>query len=75
MEATGYLKRDLDPVDGRARLIYLTPRGWQVIRDIRLIIASIEDEWERALGIRRYRQMRSALAELGHLVESAERSE
>ncbi len=74
LEATGYLMRDLDPVDGRARLIYLTPRGWQVIRDIRLIIASIEDEWERALGIRRYRQMRSALAELGHLVESAERS-
>ena len=70
MEAAGYLKRGPDPVDGRAKLVYLTPGGRQVIRDIRLIIASIEEEWERALGTRRYQQMRSALAELGDLVEA-----
>jgi DNA-binding MarR family transcriptional regulator len=75
LEAAGYLKRDVDPVDGRARLVYLTRSGRQVIRDIRVIIASVEEEWEQALGARRYHQMRSALAELGHLVESGERSE
>jgi DNA-binding MarR family transcriptional regulator len=70
LEAAGYLTRELDPVDGRATLVYLTRSGRQVIRDIRLIIASIEEEWERALGAPSYRQMRSALVELGHLVES-----
>ena len=27
LEAAGYLTRDIDPADGRARLVYLTPRG------------------------------------------------
>jgi DNA-binding MarR family transcriptional regulator len=69
LEAAGYLKRVADPADRRARLVLLTARGRAVIREIRAVIASIEGEWERAMGRRRYAQMRSGLVELGHLIE------
>ncbi|MBA2513326.1 MAG: hypothetical protein H0V26_03220 [Solirubrobacterales bacterium] len=72
LEIAGYLQRGPDPVDGRARLVYLTPRGRQVVQHIRTAIAEIEGEWERALGHRSFTQMRSALVDLGRLIQEGE---
>src|SRR5450759_2026053 len=50
LEQLGYLKRRHDPSDGRAKLICLTERGWQAIREGRRLIAEIEVDWADALG-------------------------
>lgn len=50
LEHLGYLERRADPSDGRAKLVCLTGRGWDAIREGRRLIASIERDWARALG-------------------------
>jgi DNA-binding MarR family transcriptional regulator len=50
LEQLGYLERRPDPSDGRAKLICLTERGWQAIREGRRLIAEIEVAWADALG-------------------------
>jgi DNA-binding MarR family transcriptional regulator len=50
LEQLGYLERRPDPSDGRAKLICLTERGWQAIREGRRLIAEIEVAWADTLG-------------------------
>src|SRR6185437_11514255 len=50
MEQRGYVERVVDPSDGRARLVRLTPRGMQASRTGRAIISAIEAEWTAAAG-------------------------
>jgi len=50
LEQLDYLERRPDPSDGRAKLICLTERGWQAIREGRRLIAEIEVAWAGALG-------------------------
>jgi DNA-binding MarR family transcriptional regulator len=50
LEQLGHLERRPDPSDGRAKLICLTERGWQAIREGRHLIAEIEVDWGEALG-------------------------
>jgi DNA-binding MarR family transcriptional regulator len=64
LENQGYVERIPDPSDGRARLIHLTEKGWQVARVAVATVENIETEWEAYLGIDRMQQLRSILREL-----------
>ena len=64
MEGDGLLLRRPDPSDGRAKLVTLTPAGWDAIRTGRAIIARIEADYARRLGPERYEQMCWALQDL-----------
>jgi DNA-binding MarR family transcriptional regulator len=64
LEAAGYVSRRPDPSDRRAKLVVYTDRGLRSFRDSRRIIAGIEKAYERRLGRTRYRELRSALADL-----------
>ena len=68
LERLGYLTRERDPSDSRARLIRLTPRGRRLHEVAVGVHAGIEDEWARAVGARRFRELRRTLE---HLVASA----
>lgn len=57
MEALGYLERVADPVDGRAKVIALTPRGRQAATAMQSIADHIDAEWAKTLGSSRYRQL------------------
>jgi DNA-binding MarR family transcriptional regulator len=50
LEHLGYLERRADPSDGRAKLVCLTDRGWEAIREGRRLITAIERDWAKALG-------------------------
>jgi DNA-binding MarR family transcriptional regulator len=50
LEQLDYLERTPDPSDRRAKLICLTERGWQAIREGRRLIGEIEAAWAEALG-------------------------
>lgn len=50
LERSGYLERRPDPADGRARLIFPTPRGRQLLDDAGDRVAEIEQHWAEVVG-------------------------
>lgn len=64
LEERGYVERVADPEDGRAKLVRLTPRGWEVDRAARAIVAQIEAEWAGRLGAERLEELRRTLKDL-----------
>ncbi|MDO5501274.1 MAG: MarR family transcriptional regulator [Propionibacteriaceae bacterium] len=67
--AAGYVERVPDPVDGRARLVCLTPRGEELIPVARSEEKRIEADWAAHLGGRRMDQLRSGLERLRELTD------
>jgi DNA-binding MarR family transcriptional regulator len=61
LEQHGYLLRAPDSVDGRARVIRLTPKGWRLQKTIYAEAASAQLRIEEILGPRRYSQLHSSL--------------
>ncbi|MES9604898.1 MarR family transcriptional regulator [Actinomadura sp. NPDC000929] len=60
----GYVRREPDPGDRRAKRVVPTGRGLDEIAKARAILASIEDRHRRALGDERFTVFRDALAEI-----------
>lgn len=54
----GYVSREPDPADRRAKLVVPTERGLDEIAKARAILAAIEDRHARALGAERYAAFR-----------------
>ncbi len=61
LERHGYVTRVPNPVDARARLIELTPRGRQALRIMRSHAVDLERKWEQVLGRRRLGELRETL--------------
>jgi DNA-binding MarR family transcriptional regulator len=53
-----------DPADRRARLVRCTPRGEEVRRVARTVVAAVEDTWRAQVGEDRYAIFRDVLREL-----------
>ena len=64
LEKHGYLERTPDPTDGRARIVRLTERGWDLTQQISDMSFATESEWAQLIGERRYGEFRSTLCEL-----------
>jgi len=64
LEADGLVKRRPDPTDRRAKLVALTPAGWDAIRAGRAIIARIEADYANRIGAERFEAMCWALQDL-----------
>ncbi len=61
VEASGYVVRRPNPNDRRAKLIFTTERGERMIERGRKFIAEIEAEWEKRLGKRRFKELKTAM--------------
>ncbi len=61
MEQRGYLVREDDPRDRRARVVRLTDKGQQLEREVRAQAGAAEAQIAGLLGDRRFRQLRDAL--------------
>ena len=64
LESKGYVRREPDPDDRRAKLIVPTEVGMGVISLAREAIEDLERRFREVLGTERYDAVRSALAEL-----------
>jgi DNA-binding MarR family transcriptional regulator len=64
MERNGYIELRPDSADGRARLISLTPRGHKLYLDVRAAAGEVAEEWERALGKKRFEAFHKTLLDL-----------
>jgi DNA-binding MarR family transcriptional regulator len=64
LERGGYLERQTDPEDRGARVIRLTPRGQDVMRQIFAAAAELEREWAQDVGKARLDELRATLVDL-----------
>lgn len=64
LEAMGYVERVPDPVDRRAKIIRLTPRGVEAKEAAMEIFATIERQWAERIGEERVAALRDALERL-----------
>ena len=69
LERAGYVERAPDPGDGRARVIRITRRGYEVIAVATAEQASIEAEWARHLGPRATENLRQTLERLREITD------
>jgi DNA-binding MarR family transcriptional regulator len=61
LEQLGYVERRPDPSDGRAKLVCLTERGWDAMREGRRQIERIEVDWAATMGRHRFDSLASDL--------------
>ena len=73
LEDRGYVRREPDPADRRARIVRLTRRGWECIAAGRAIATELEDELAARWGAEPMAVLRAHLATLGTLL-AADRS-
>ncbi len=64
LEQLGYVRRQPDPVDRRAKLIVLTQKGRACIAAGEQTIDGLEDKITAILGRRQHRQLREMLQKL-----------
>lgn len=64
LERRGYIRREPDPADARARVVRIAPRGAEMVALSRPVVERVEAEWTAALGRRRAETLRELLAEL-----------
>ena len=64
LETHGYLTREPDPDDGRARVVRLTAKGRRLQKTIHGQAQAAEHRIADTLGVRRYTQLRHALEDL-----------
>jgi len=65
--AKGYLRRQEDPADRRAKRIYLTGKGRQAADAGEAAVRRAEAQIRAVLGPRQYQQLRRNLAAIAHL--------
>jgi DNA-binding MarR family transcriptional regulator len=63
----GYVRREPDPADRRAKRIVPTGHGLDEIAKARAILAAIEERLEHALGEQRFASFREVFQEATHL--------
>ena len=69
MMACGYVERLPDPDDGRAKIVRLTERGWELDNAAREILSQIEQDWAEQVGDERMAQLKQTLKDLIALIE------
>jgi DNA-binding MarR family transcriptional regulator len=65
-ESAGYVERQPDPEDGRARVVALTDRGRSLVDDAVRIVREIETDYRGLVGADAYAQLTRALTRLFH---------
>ncbi len=69
LEKSGYVTREPDPSDRRARLVCLAERARAAQPVAARVVAEVEAEWEAHLGKRRMTQLRQALTLLREITD------
>lgn len=67
--AGGFVERAPDPTDARARLVRITPRGYDAIAVARRVQDEIETEWRDHLGAAEIERLRTTLLRLREITD------
>lgn len=66
LERHGYVAREADPNDRRAKRIYLTDRGWAVHERAGEIVRDLHKDWAHRLGAAKFDQLLALLRDLNN---------
>lgn len=69
LEQAGYVRREPDPGDRRAKLIVPTERGLQLMSQIDAAMAGIEHQIAASLGEPRYGEFKESFRRVAHILE------
>lgn len=69
LERLGYVRRDPDPMDGRARLIVIEERGRRAVEVAAATFDEILAEWKAYLGTRNFTLLHQILDELREITD------
>lgn len=64
LERAGYVERRPHPADGRARIVRLTPRGWELQRTAHEQSRAVERSWAAVIGEERLEALHTTLEEM-----------
>ena len=64
LEGEGYVARETDPADGRAKRVGYTRRGRALVADADAVMARVSSELAGRIGAARFRSLCAALAQL-----------
>jgi DNA-binding MarR family transcriptional regulator len=74
LEQRGYVERVPDPFDGRAQLVRLTSRGWEMSQTGRELVRQAEAQWADMIGQTAVEELRQRLQELIAALEHTSRN-
>jgi DNA-binding MarR family transcriptional regulator len=69
LERNGYVTREPDPADARARLVMLSAKGRRLCAAAAAEVIAVEREWRDHLGANAYDEMRTALLALREVTD------
>ncbi|MBO0778196.1 MAG: MarR family transcriptional regulator [Ktedonobacteraceae bacterium] len=64
LERRGYVVRQPHPTDRRGKIVTLTSRGWNCIREVETILTRLEAQWTAIIGAKRMEELRNDLRRL-----------
>ncbi len=64
LEALGYIERQTDAVDGRRKLLIVTPRGRDMVRIGAALFDNVRDRWSAQIGEEKLELLESGLRTL-----------
>ena len=65
----GYVTRRPDPTDNRARLVCIAERGMAAIEVASKVVAEVEAEWTKHVGVQRMERLRETLTKLREITD------
>ena len=69
LERAGYVRREPDPTDARARLVVIAERGLAAVEVARRTEVEVQAEWSQHLGTRAAQQLHEALTKLREITD------
>jgi DNA-binding MarR family transcriptional regulator len=69
LERAGYVRREPDPTDARARLVVIAERGLAAVEVARRTEIEVQAEWTRHLGRRATAQLHESLSRLREITD------
>jgi DNA-binding MarR family transcriptional regulator len=64
LEQHGYVVRQPHPTDRRGKIVTLTNRGWNCIRETEAILSHLETQWTAIIGTKHMEELRIDLRQL-----------
>jgi DNA-binding MarR family transcriptional regulator len=64
LEQRGYVVRQPHPTDRRGKIVTLTQRGWNCIRETEAILSHLERQWATIVGVKRMEALKIDLRQV-----------
>ena len=74
MEKSGYVKRENSPQDGRTKILFLTPKGQELDRELRTYLHNLEDVMMEGIPPEEQTVFRKTILKMIENLEQIERS-